>query len=110
MAKLTDYKLGRRNIPWSTLSWNWMSGCDGVDGVHCYGCYAKGIAENRLRGRYGYPEDEPFKVVLHKDKMGLPTRRKKSTVYFSVSMGDWMFAESEWRREALGIMRDCPQH
>ncbi|KKN63856.1 hypothetical protein LCGC14_0497340 [marine sediment metagenome] len=87
-----------------------MSGCDGVDGEHCEGCYAKCIATMRLKGRYGYPKEDPFKVVLHPDKMDLPTRRKKATVFFNVSMGDWMFAESEWRREALGIMRDCPQH
>ncbi len=99
----------KRNIEWSQLSWNWMSGCPGPGGVHCKGCYAKRIA-TRLRGRYGYPKYDSFKVVLHDDKMDLPTRRKKSTVYFSVSMGDWMFAEPSWRREALGIMRACPQH
>ena len=107
---MTDYKLGRQNIPWSTLSWNWGSGCEGVDGVHCVGCYAKGIAENRLRGRFGYPEDEPFKVVLHEDKMDLPLKRKKPRVFFNVSMGDWMFAEQSGRREALRVMRACPQH
>ena len=102
----------KRNIEWSQLSWNWMSGCDGPegDGVHCKGCYAKCIATMRLKGRYGYPKEDPFKVVLHKDKMDLPTRRKKPTVYFSVSMGDWMFAEPNWRKEALRIMKACPQH
>lgn len=99
----------KRNIEWSQESLNWMSGCDGVDGVHCKGCYAKRIA-TRLRGRYGYPKGDPFKVVLHQDKMDLPTRRRKSTVYFSVSMGDWMFAEPEWRKEALEMMKACPQH
>ena len=101
----------KRNIEWSQESVNWMSGCEGpkADGVHCKGCYAKRIA-TRLRGRYGYPKYEPFKVVLHQDKMDLPTRRKKPTVYFSVSMGDWMYAERKWRREALRIMAACPQH
>ena len=101
----------KRNIEWSQLSLNWMSGCDGPkgDGVHCKGCYAKPIAR-RLRGRFGYPKHDYFKVVLHSDKMDLPTRRKKSTVYFSVSMGDWMFAEPNWRKEALEIMKSCPQH
>ena len=101
----------KRNIEWSQLSWNWMSGCGGPcgDGVHCKGCYAKPIA-TRLRGRYGYPKYDPFKVVLHQDKMDLPTRRKKPTVYFNVSMGDWMFAEPDWRQEALLIMKACPRH
>ena len=99
----------KRNIEWSQESLNWMSGCDGVDGVHCKGCYAKRIA-TRLRGRYGYPKYEPFKVVLHQDKMDRPKTRKKSTVYFSVSMGDWMFADPLWRHEALNMMKACPQH
>ena len=127
----------KKNIEWSQESWNWMSGCDGVDGVHCVGCYAKKIAETRLRGRHGYPQDDPFRVVLHPDKLfghapetlpawakqqisriGNPYTRwsphplvkRRPTVYFNVSMGDWMFAESNWRLEALKIMEGCPQH
>ncbi len=132
----------KRNIEWSQLSWNWMSGCDGIDGEHCEGCYAKCIATMRLKGRYGYPKEDPFKVVLHPDKLfghapetlpdwtkrqspggryplisgpfkrwvKHPLVRKVPTVYFNVSMGDWMFAEPDWRREALKIMRDCPHH
>ncbi len=99
----------KRNIEWSQESWNWMSGCEGPGGVLCKGCYAKNIAR-RLRGRFGYPERDYFKVVLHKDKMDLPTRRRKPTVYFNVSMGDWMFAEPVWRMEALEIMRACKHH
>ncbi len=99
----------KKNIEWSQLSYNWMSGCDGPGGIHCKGCYAKNIAR-RLRGRFGYPKQDYFKAVPHLDKMDLPTRRKKSTVYFSVSMGDWMFAEPVWRMEALEIMRACKHH
>jgi len=114
-----------------------MSGCDGIDGVHCEGCYAKFIAEKRLKGRFGYPLDDPFRVVLHDDKLfgdapetlpawtkqqipmiggpynrmsTHPLVRKMSTIYFNVSMGDWMFAEPKWRREALRVMKACPQH
>lgn len=87
-----------------------MSGCDGPGGIHCEGCYAKAIAETRLRGRYGYPEDEPFRVVPHLDKLNLPLKRRKPTVFFNISMGDWMYAESKWRREALRIMKACPRH
>lgn len=126
----------KKNIEWSQLSWNWMSGCDGIDGVHCRGCYAKCRA-NRMRGRFGYPLHEPFQVVLHPDKLfgdapetlpawtkqqipmiggpfnrrsTHPLVRKTPTVYFNVSMGDWMYAEWKWRKEALRIMRACPRH
>ena len=126
----------KRNIEWAQVSWNWMSGCDGVDGVHCKGCYAKVMAI-RVRGRFGYPKDDPFRVVLHPDKLWgyqpsylpawtkqqtpmingpfvkwpkHPMVRKKPSVFFSVSQGDWLYAESNWRREALRIMEACPQH
>jgi protein gp37 len=129
----------KRNIEWSQESWNWMSGCEGplADGVHCKGCYAKYIAVMRMRGRFGYPRDNPFRVVLHPDKLWgdnpthlpawtkqqtpmisgpfrripeHPMVRKKPTVFFNVSMGDWMYAERKWRREALRIMAISRQH
>jgi len=100
----------KKNIEWSQISWNWMSGCDGIDGVHCEGCYAKFIAEKRLKGRWGYPLDDPFSVVFHPDKLDLPFKRKSSCVLFNVSMGDWMYAERKWRQEALRVMNECPRH
>ena len=112
---MTDYPPGlpgrKKNIEWSQESLNWMSGCEGPegDGVHCKGCYAKPIA-TRLKGRFGYPKDEPFSVVFHPDKLDIPFKRKAPRVFFSVSMGDWMYAESNWRREALRIMKACPRH
>ncbi|MCK4267115.1 MAG: DUF5131 family protein, partial [Thermoplasmata archaeon] len=39
-----------------------------------------------------------------------PLVKRRPTVYFNVSMGDWMYAESNWRREALRIMKACPRH
>lgn len=109
----------KRNIEWSELSWNWFSGCLGPkgDGVHCYGCYAKYIAENRLRGRSGYPEDEPFAPILHPDILYAkynwrlhPAIRKKPTIYFNVSMGDWLLAEEKRLRDACKIMKENPRH
>ena len=109
----------KKNIEWSNLSFNWFSGCLGPDkdGVHCPGCYAKNIAETRLRGRAGYPEDEPFRPTVHYDKLRLeggwsqhPSRRKKPTIYFNVAMGDWLLAPGEALKEAGRIMQDNPQH
>lgn len=109
----------KHNIEWSEISWGWYTGCLGPnkDGVHCYGCYAKHIAESRLRGRAGYPEDEPFRPTVHPDKLYPelgwrlhPARRKKPTIYFNVSMGDWLLAEDRELEDACGIMEDNPQH
>jgi len=42
-------------IEWCHSTWNPITGCQN--------CYAERIAK-RLRGRCGYPEDDPFKVTL----------------------------------------------
>lgn len=109
----------KRNIEWSNLSWNWMSGCTGPcgDGVHCPGCYAKSMAR-RLAGRHGYPErPDHFKVTLHPDKLyrdqghpGHPGLIPRPKIIFNVSMGDWMDAEVEWREEACRVMQRNQQH
>jgi len=67
---------------------------------------------NRLRGRYGYPADDPFRVTLHEDKLALPLRWKKPRIIFVCSMGD-LFHEDvrfSWIAKIFKIMHDCPQH
>ena len=109
----------KHNIEWSNLSWNWFTGCLGPekDGVHCEGCYAKNIAETRLRGRYGYSEDEPFRPTVHEDKLYQkfgwklhPAIRKTPSIYFNVSMGDWLLAPVNALFDACDIMKRNPQH
>jgi len=43
---------------------------------------------NRLRGRYGYPADEPFRVTVHPDRLREPYRWRKPKRVFVCSMGD----------------------
>jgi hypothetical protein len=44
----------KSKIEWTDYVWNPVTGC-----LHnCQYCYARKMA-NRLRGRYGYPADEP---------------------------------------------------
>ncbi len=73
-------------IEWATETWNPVTGCTPVSEA-CQNCYAKRMA-NRLRGRFGYPEDEPFRVTLHPEKLGEPLRWKKPRRVFVCSMGD----------------------
>jgi protein gp37 len=47
-------------IEWAQESWNPITGCSPIS-EGCENCYAKRMA-NRLRGRYGYPADDPFRV------------------------------------------------
>lgn len=108
----------KKNIEWSTNSWNWVTGCPGPDGVHCPGCYAKSMA-NRLKGRYGYDAEDPFKVTLHPDKLyadqgykNHPSNRKKPSIYFNCSMGEWVASDVQqpWLDTACKIMKDTPRH
>jgi len=96
---------------------NPISGCYGPGGAaekpnRCYGCYAHHIAEQRLRGRFGYPEDDPFKPTFHPDKLEKMRRRRKPMIYFFCSMGDWLddAVEREWREKCLEAMAETPQH
>ena len=78
--------MAKTRIEWTEYSWNPITGCTPVS-EGCQNCYAKRMA-NRLRGRCGYPADEPFKVTLHEDRLGEPLRWKKPRRVFVCSMGD----------------------
>lgn len=73
-------------IEWATDTWNPITGCTPIS-EGCQNCYAKRMSK-RLAGRCGYPEDDPFAVTLHPDKLGQPLRWKKPRRVFVCSMGD----------------------
>jgi len=73
-------------IQWATKVWNPVTGCTPIS-TGCQNCYAKRMA-NRLRGRYGYPEDEPFRVTIHPEKLDEPLKWRKPQRIFVNSMSD----------------------
>ncbi len=73
-------------ISWCTDTWNPVTGCTPVS-IGCENCYAARMA-NRLRGRCGYPQDDPFKVTCHPERLNDPVRAKKHRRIFICSMGD----------------------
>jgi len=102
--------MAKTRIEWAEVVWNPVSGCTPIS-EGCQNCYAKRMA-NRLRGRCGYPADEPFKVTLHEDRLGEPLRWKKPRRVFVCSMGD-LFHESvpeSWILAVYTAMEKCPQH
>lgn len=73
-------------IEWAQESWSPVTGCSPVS-EGCINCYAQRIAQ-RLKGRFGYPADEPFKVTLHPDRLEQPFHWRKPRIIFVCSMGD----------------------
>ena len=68
-------------------SWNPITGCTPIS-EGCANCYAKTMAETRLRGMFGYDKEDPFKVTFHEDKLDQPLKWKKPRKVFVCSMGD----------------------
>ena len=48
-------------IEWTKETWNPVTGCSKIS-PGCRNCYAERMA-TRLAGRFGYPADDPFRVV-----------------------------------------------
>jgi len=72
-------------IEWAEESWNPITGCTPVS-EGCAHCYARPMA-NRLKGRFGYPKDDPFQVTFHPGRLDEPLKWKKPRHVFVVSMG-----------------------
>lgn len=73
-------------IEWTEATWSPVTGCTKVSSG-CAHCYAERMAK-RLRGRFGYPQDDPFRVTVHKDKIHKPLHWRKPLTVFVCSMGD----------------------
>ena len=80
--------MGKTNIEWADQVWNPVTGCTPIS-EGCANCWAKRRAETRLRGRFGYPQDEPFRPgTFHPNKLDEPYHYRKPKKFFVVSMGD----------------------
>jgi len=97
-------------IEWAEESWNPVTGCTPIS-EGCVHCYAKRMAQ-RLKGRYGYPEDEPFKVTVHPDRLDQPLKWKKSRMIFVCSMGDLFHSAVlfDWLFKILCVIENSPEH
>ncbi len=78
--------MGKTKIQWCDEVWNPVTGCTPVS-EGCRNCYARRMAQ-RLRGRYGYPKDDPFKVTLHPLRLDEPMGWRKPRKIFVCSMAD----------------------
>jgi protein gp37 len=52
--------MAKTKIEWADAVWNPVTGCTKVS-AGCANCYAERMSK-RLRGRFGYPKDDPFRT------------------------------------------------
>jgi protein gp37 len=86
--------MGNTKIEWADKVWNPITGCSPVS-EGCQNCYAKQMA-NRLKGRYGYPRDDPFRVIFHPERLDEPLHWKRPSRIFVCSMGDLFHEDIKW--------------
>lgn len=92
-------------------SWNPITGCTPIS-EGCANCYAKTMAETRLRGMFGYDKTDPFKVTYHEDKVTQPMRWKRPRKIFVCSMGDLFHDDVKHRQiiRIFNVFQLAPQH
>ena len=97
-------------IGWCTRTWNPVTGCTPIS-EGCQHCWAKRMA-SRLAGRYGYPEDNPFNVTVHPDRLTEPSSWRASQRVFVISMGD-LFHELvpiKFFSDIMNVILQNPHH
>lgn len=96
--------MANTKIEWADKVWNPITGCTPIS-EGCRHCYAKRMAQ-RLKGRYGYPADDPFRVTFHLDRLNDPLRWKKPCRIFVCSMADFFHddIDPDWQIRILDTL------
>lgn len=97
-------------------TWSPITGCSPIS-EGCKNCYARRMAQ-RLKGRFGYPEDEPFKVTFHNgfngtsDRLIQPLKWKKPRMIFVCSMADLFHkdVQVDWIDSIYSMINKCQHH
>jgi len=99
--------MNRTKIEWADYTWNPLTGCS----RRCVYCYAWRMAK-RLRGRFGYSKDDPFKVSFHPERLHEPSQLKKPSKIFVCSMGELFDFKSKygWIGLVFAVIKRNPQH
>jgi protein gp37 len=102
--------MGTTRIEWADRVWNPVTGCTPVS-AGCDNCYARRMAQ-RLRGRFGYPWDEPFMPTSHPERLEEPLRWRKPARVFTCSMGDLFHSDvtNGMIRAVWQAMTNAQQH
>lgn len=102
--------MSKTKIEWADAVWNPVTGCSKIS-PGCANCYAERFAR-RLAGRCGYPEDNPFRVSIHPERLNEPSKWHKPQRIFVCSMGDLFHPDVpvDFIRKVLLAMRNFEQH
>jgi len=97
-------------IEWTEATWNPVTGCTKISSG-CRNCYAERMA-NRLKGRYGYDQDDPFRVTVHYDRIRQPLDWKKPRRVFVCSMADIFHKDipQNVRNDIFSVMVKAKHH
>lgn len=100
----------KTKIEWAEASWSPVTGCSPIS-EGCIHCYAKRMAQ-RLKGRFGYPKDDPFRVTFHIDRLDQPLWWRKPRRIFVCSMSDLFHKDvkGDWMWRILDSTYDSPSY
>ncbi len=96
--------MNRTKIEWCDWSWNPITGC-----LHgCSYCYARRLAEGRLKNKY----PNGFQPTFWPERLDEPYQIKKPSKIFVCSMGDLFgdWVPRDWILRVLKVAEECPQH
>jgi protein gp37 len=99
-------------IEWTDETWNPITGCTKIS-AGCQNCYAERMAKGRLKGRFGYPKDDPFRPgIEHSDQWERPFKWRNPRNIFVCSMGDLFHDDVSFELvdKVLALAALCPQH
>ncbi len=103
--------MNRTKIEWTGWTWSPITGCTPVS-KGCDNCYARQMANGRLKGRHGYQADDPFRVTCHENRLEEPLRLRKPQLIFVCSMSDLFHSDIPlaFVNAVFDVMDACPQH
>ncbi|WP_424947091.1 phage Gp37/Gp68 family protein [Candidatus Spongiihabitans sp.] len=97
-------------IEWTEATWNPVTGCTKVS-AGCKHCYAETLSRRlHAMGVNGY--ENGFVVSTHSERLDIPLRRKKPTMWFVNSMSDMFHPQVEFAfvDEVMRVISQTPQH
>ena len=97
-------------IEWTEATWNPVTGCTKIS-AGCKHCYAETLSRRlTAMGVKGY--ENGFAVSIHPERLSIPLRRKKPTIWFVNSMSDLFHPKVPFNfvDEVIDTICKTPQH